>query len=98
MAHKNGFVKIYKNSAGHIATTISTLTAFKVLFVMGANIGYDGICKLTQKEIAEETGIKQQNVSTAIKELVEINLLEEIQGEKGNRKYYKIQNVFFHKG
>jgi len=93
-----GFVKMYQNSIGHIATVITTVTAFKVYFVMAGNIGYDGICKLTQKEIAVETGLEQPNVSKAIKDLLSVKLLEEVKGDKGNRKYYKVPNVFFCKG
>lgn len=71
--------------------------AFRIFFLLTANMDYENRILLTQAEVSRELGIKQQNVNKAFKILVSKGIIVE---DKiyGRTKTYKLSTDFGWKG
>lgn len=73
------------------------LEDLRVFLAYAGGTDFENIIKRTQKEVAELTGIRKENVSRATKKLVAKNYL--IEGsKKGRSKTYRLNTAFGWKG
>lgn len=72
---RRDFVKVYGEALEWLAINITSFTARRVLDILIANVDYDGLIRLKQKDIAEKINTYQANVADAIKELQAKNII-----------------------
>ena len=71
--------------------------AYRVFLKMVSNLDWENYIKITQKEISEDLGIRKQNVSRAVKLLVEKGII--IKGPKsGLSNTYRLNEFYGWKG
>ena len=71
--------------------------AFRVFHMMAANLDWENYIKITQKDIAQELGMKKQSVYRAVKILVDKGII--IKGPKsGMSNTYRLNEFYGWKG
>lgn len=80
----NDFVRVFTDDFQELAKKINSLTTFKVLNILLANIDWDGCIRLTQKKIGQILEIKQPQIARAITELEEMNIIKILKEGKNN--------------
>ncbi len=74
-----------------------TLEAHRVMNMLLANLDFDNYIQITQKEISEALGMKKQNVSRAMKLLVDKGII--IKGPRSGRiATYRLNEFYGWKG
>jgi predicted transcriptional regulator len=69
---------------------------FRVLFCLLRYMDFENWVQITQKSIAEETGIHQPNVAKSLKRLHEVGIIDI--AKRGNCNLYRINYDFVWKG
>jgi len=93
-----GWVKMYQEQLAEVATDKELDgTTLRVLMICLANMQYENYVTLTQAEIAEILKIKQQNVSRAVKKLVDKGILIK-DAQRGRYALYRVCSGYSWKG
>lgn len=93
---RRDFVRVYTEHLEWLAINIQQFTTRKVLDILLANLDWDGAVRLTQTEIAKKLGVKREQVTRAIKELEELNVVRSEKQGRGN--IYHINDSLAWKG
>ena len=70
-------MKIYQESAAWLAKQRLTGEQATIFFYLSSHLDWENYVSVNQKEVAEELGMKQQNVARALKKLMELSVIEE---------------------
>jgi phage replication O-like protein O len=70
---------------------------FRVLHILFSIMGYEGSVQISQADIGKMIGMKQQSVSTAIKTLIEVDILRS-EGKPGQTATYVINPYYGSRG
>jgi predicted RNA-binding protein YlqC (UPF0109 family) len=70
---------------------------FRVLHILFSMMGYEGSVQISQADIGKMIGMKQQSVSTAIKTLIEVDILRS-EGKPGQTATYVINPYYGSRG
>ena len=71
------WMKIYQESAAWLAKQRLTGEQATIFFYLSSHLDWENYVSVNQKEVAEELGMKQQNVARALKKLMELSVIEE---------------------
>lgn len=89
------FVKLYLAAADWFANIDLTGQQYRVLFKLFSRLDYDNYIRISQKEIADELGIRFQHVSNTIRYFIERGIITE-GGRIGRNKTYRLNpNIGF---
>lgn len=92
-----GWIALYQEAAKWIASQRLTGEQFSVLFRLFGELDFNNYLRISSKEIAEELGMQQANVSRAMKRLKEIGII--VEGPPaGKFKTYRLNPHVAHKG
>ena len=92
------FMALFQQSADYIAEQGLKGETYNVLMKLIARMDYDNWIRISQKDIAESLHIKQQNVSRAMKELLDKDIIQEAKMRAGLNKCYRFNPLIGHKG
>ena len=92
------FMALFQQSADYIAEMGLQGVTLNVMLKLIARLDYDNWIRVSQKEIAESLHIKQQNVSRAIRELIDKDIIQESKMRVGLNKCYRFNPLIGHKG
>ena len=92
------FMALFQQSADYIAELGLQGVTLNVMLKLIARLDYDNWIRVSQKEIAESLHIKQQNVSRAIRELINKDIIQESKMRAGLNKCYRFNPLIGHKG
>jgi DNA-binding transcriptional ArsR family regulator len=89
----NEFQQIFKLIASNDDLNGSDM---RVLMLLLARLDFENYIRVTQKDIAHTTKIKQPHVSTALTKLLKLNIIEKV--SQGNLKAYRLNPSYAWKG
>ena len=92
------FLALYQDSIDYISNMPNMkLETLRVILKLFAKLDFDNYIRINQSKIAEEMMIKRPNVSRAIKNLLEMDIIRE--GPRtGTAKTYRLNPMIAHKG
>lgn len=71
----------------------------RVMFALINHVGWENRIDVTLETLSEEIGMKKPHISTSIKKLVSVNIIEKIPGETDARRWhYRFNPHFLWKG
>jgi biotin operon repressor len=92
------WVMLYQSASADLAKDRRISGAeFRVLHILFSLMGYEGSVQISQAEIGQMLGMKQQSVFTAIKTLVEVDILRS-EGKRGQAATYILNPYYGSRG
>ncbi len=70
------YTSMFKHGFEYLANTNFTRTEISVLFKLLTRLDFENWIRVSQRTIAEELGLRSQHVTTAIKKLIELKIIE----------------------
>ena len=92
-----GWIAVYQDPALWLAQQRLTGEQYSVLFYLFNKLDFDNYLRISQKNISETLGLKQQNVSRSLKVLEALDII--LEGPRaGLNKTYRLNPYVAHKG
>ena len=92
-----GWMAAYQNGIEYISTLPLTGEQLRVFLQMIAKLDFDNYIRVSQAELGNTLGIKQQNIARAIKALLKYDVI--VEGPRaGLHKTYRLNPNIGHKG
>ena len=93
---RGGWFAFFQKSAVYLAQNLEK-EEFRVLMYMISKLDYGNFIRVTNKNIQKNLGMKHENVSRAIRKLIDKNVIA-VQEWYGISRIYRMNPNFLHKG